>query len=286
MKVIKLAQPGFDVKTAGDENLIYNSNWPNLKIFDQGSFTTNSGASTPQLIKNHNLGYPPLIWYTSNDPINYHSKLSGDTATGPAVDRSEFLGPTSWFPVVTKDKLIYNAGPGGVNSLDTHFYYYIFALDISKNYIAPIIKTGAIGGAHDSRIKFKIAKPTKNIDSPNLEDYVIHSDARSPLLHSVQVATIGDDSNSVGGVGLTVFHNLGYIPIFFAFRHYKDDSFFTPGNGTGEMWNPVITGTTGGSIFDVDEKKITFSFPVRGVEYSIVILKDPFLVDYSSQVTI
>ena len=56
---IKIAQGGYDVRTAKDYELIFNSSWPTLAIaYDQTSaYTTDSYGS---LRIAHNLGFVPL----------------------------------------------------------------------------------------------------------------------------------------------------------------------------------------------------------------------------------
>lgn len=62
---IKMSRENFNVLTAGDNELIFNSKYPALKIYSEGSgtytFTNNQGN---KLLKQHNLGYNPFyaIW--------------------------------------------------------------------------------------------------------------------------------------------------------------------------------------------------------------------------------
>lgn len=257
---LRLAQPGYDVHTAGDENLIYDSRWPLLKIFKQGSFKTDDVTQT-SVIFDHNLGYVPFFWYFANTPINAWANF-GDVGT---QERSEFMGPIGGGNIEASDKqLKFNAsGAGGTGK--AQLYYYVFALDITKPYIAPIIKTGAVRGQRGDRV-FKIAKENKDIKSNDLFDFIIHSRARSPLIHSV--------TPSKGEVkSLTVDHNLGYQPMFFGFQK------------TTTGYKNIYTGQGGSSSFQSSETQVIFS-STGALEISIVVLKDPFLVDYSVQVNI
>lgn len=62
---IKISKPGFDVKTASDNELVFTSEYPALKIQGQGTgtrtFTDNEGF---ELLEEHDLGYIPFfnIW--------------------------------------------------------------------------------------------------------------------------------------------------------------------------------------------------------------------------------
>lgn len=259
--VLKLAQPGYDVHTAGDENLIYSSKWPMLKIAKSGSYQT-SEIGTFNKIADHDLGFIPVFWYFANTAIgNWQNFLS-------AVDtRSEFMGPIGDGSIeVDADSLQYQANQFPGVTGPSRLYYYIFALDITKQYDAPIIRQGDIQGARGSRV-FKIAKPGKDVSSDDLFDFTVHSRARSPLLHSV---------NPSGGAvkNFVVQHNLGYVPIFFAYQKTA--------RGT---YKPLYTGQGGSSNLESNENTITFN-DSGGQEITIVVLKDPFNITYSVAVTV
>lgn len=62
---VKMSKEGFDVLTAKDNELIFNSKYPALKVHSEGSgtytFTNNQGNA---LLTEHNLGYKPFfaVW--------------------------------------------------------------------------------------------------------------------------------------------------------------------------------------------------------------------------------
>lgn len=67
---IKIAKPGFDVKTAGYKDLLFHSSYPllKIKISGTGSITPTIGGSTIVTAYTHSLGYNPLFdfftqWY-------------------------------------------------------------------------------------------------------------------------------------------------------------------------------------------------------------------------------
>lgn len=260
--VIKLAQPGFDVSTAGDENLIYDSNWPLLKIYKQGSHKIGN-ATTDSVVVEHDLGFIPMFWYFANTPLSAWQN-SGNVGIQA---RSEFMGPMGDGTMeIFNNRLEWKATPFGGSSGRSQLYYYIFALDITKQYTAPIIKLGGISGARGDRV-FKIAKAGKSVDSDNLFDYVIHSRARSPLIHSV--------NPSPGAVKeFKVEHKLTYLPMFFGFEKTANGGY-----------KSMPTGQGGSSSFQSDENSITFT-DTGEKEISIVILKDPFQVSYSVEVSV
>lgn len=259
--VIKLAQPGYDVKTAGDENLIYSSKWPLLEIYQQNTATFD--VTQTSILARHDLQFPPVFWYFANTP---ESAWQNSGVVGTAR-RSEFFGPIGDGSLgIDASQLTYTANTVPGTSGNAQLYFYIFALDLTKQYTAPVIKVGAVSGGSDSNFVFKIAKPNKDIKSHDLSDFVLHSKARSPLIHSV--------NPSPGTVKqFIVNHALGYTPMFFGYLK------------SGGKYTLLPTGQGGSSNFLADEQNITFN-DNGGKELTIVILKDPFMVEYSIRVNV
>lgn len=279
-KVIKLAQPGYDARTASDENLIFNSNWPLLKIYQQGKVTiTGAEFDKTHLLAKHDLPFNPFFIYTSNG--NWNDLI---TNLGPNKERAEFQGVAVQYIGINQEGLWY------VNALDTpqgitgsvEIYYYIFAFSLGVTggnpYIAPSVKVGSqSAAAGGGKTVFKLAKEGKDTSSRNLEDYVVHSDARSPLLHSkYYVLTVQDPAN-YAGYGYVFNHNLGYTPMFFAFVQGIGDY--------SNMFVPLYTTSGGDNLFRVDDQKIIYARSIQQV-LSVVILKDPFDIDYTVKVSI
>lgn len=264
-KVVKLAQPGHDVQTAGDGDLIYNSNWPLLKIVGQGTVKLGSGEN--DVLIPHNLGYAPMYWIFSNNLLN--NWLTGTT---PVITlRSEFNAQIGYtvasseknFEVTTDASFV---GPA-------QLYYYLFALDLNTVYNAPIINLGKQPQGTPPTNVFKLAKPGKSISSSRLEDYTIHSHARSPMIHAVYPAVAVVNADLAHGQGFVFYHNLGYVPIYFLYRQ---------GTVTGRWFMPNISGL--GS--EADTQKISISIDgFQGSKFSLVVLKDPFNLDSMVEVT-
>lgn len=263
-RVIKLAQKGYDVKTAGDENLIYSSQWPLLPIYQQGSFTIPDVTQKTNIF-NHNLGFVPMFWFFANTTIQawqngFGTVLSTDT-------RSEFFGPTGGGHIGINETSLQFAPTAFTEIGSLTIYYYIFLIDINQLFTAPINRIGSVAGGSGSRV-FKIAKPTKDVSSANLDDFVIHSDCRSPLVQSV---TQGQGS-------LTVNHNLGYNPMFFAYvQNYS--------NTEAGYYELIFSGSGGSDVLKSDIN--TVQYATTGTKkISIAVLKDPFLVDYSRSASV
>lgn len=261
-RLVKLAQPGYDVKTAGDENLIYSSLWPLLKIYKQDSFIIPDVTQTT-VIAEHDLAFPAMFWFFSNASI---SNWSGG---GPMINerRSEFFGPVGFGAniKINDNQLVYETD--GSNTSSLQLYYYIFGIDLSKQYTAPIVKVGAQSAGRSTSRVFKLAKEGKSSNSTDLNDFVVHSRARSPLVHSV--------NPSPGSVkSFTVDHNLGYNPMFFGYIK-RSDGYYTL----------TATGPGGASSFTSDENTVTYT-NTGDREITIVILKDPFIIDYTVGVSV
>lgn len=260
--VVKLAQPGYDVKTAGDENLVYSSKWPLLEIYKQDTASFN--VTVNSVLARHDLQYPPVFWYFANTDVTAWENFG---AILPAR-RAEFFGPIGDGTLsMDAGKLSYKANSLPLTSGIVRLYYYIFALDLTKQFNAPIIKVGSIAGGSDSKFVFKIAKPGVDISSNDLSQFILHSRARSPIIHSV---------NPSPGVvkNFVVTHGLGYVPMFFPYVKNTDGSY-----------TMLPTGLGGTSNLTSNEQNITFT-DTAGKELTIVILKDPFLIDYSVRVNI
>jgi len=274
--VVKLAQSGIDVKTAGDENLVYNSNWPLLKIVKQGSITLPNQASTTKIV-DHNLGYVPAFWYISNETLDASVSNVGSFPTYDP-NRAEFNGPVWTQPSADSTSLYSDTGTASPDRGPNTYYYYIFVLDITKPYTAPIIKSGGVIGPRNKRTVFKLAKEGKDITSSNMEDYVINSEARSPMVHAVYPFVLDSKGNGVFS------HNLGYTPLFVGY--FRQDGSLGVSGAIPNSWR-IFTGTfDGGNGFIADDKTISYINGVPGDHMSIVVFKDPFNVSNTIDVTI
>lgn len=58
--VVKVAKSGYDVRTAGDENLSFSSELASHSIYATVTATKTSPATS--VTYNHNLGYVPKVW--------------------------------------------------------------------------------------------------------------------------------------------------------------------------------------------------------------------------------
>lgn len=153
---VKVAQPGWDANTCPDWALIFNSNWPSLQIAFETTVLPGENTFIP-----HNLGFPPLTmaWVTFNG-ISY-GRVTGLQLE---VDQANiYLFPNT-------DEL-----PGTI-------VVRCFNIDISKDASYPLPAGAAAKQPPDLTTSIKIVKPDRAITSPNLNDFILNSQAQSPAI--------------------------------------------------------------------------------------------------------
>ena len=245
---IKVSQNGYNADTCPDYKLVFNSAWPLLKILDTGTF---SGATSPSLITSFALDYVPAFWWYSD------GKVGTQHTSGVSSFGSTFNGQLA----ISDSALSFRSGYGA-NTLNGR--YYIFALNIeeafqSESIILPTVADAAAIAETDYGIK--VAKPGMSIESDDLRDFSVNSNARSPMVHSVTPGT-KDASPST----ITVTHDLGYAPMGFVYVKL-----------TGESDYILLTGADDSNI-SVTTTTLSFLLPYA-CTYSVVILKDPLLIN-------
>lgn len=245
---IKVSQNGYDAATCPDYKLVFNSSWPLLKILDSGVFTN---AASPSLITSYALDYVPAFWWFSD------GKVGTQHTPGVSSFGSTFNGQLA----ASNSALSFRSGYGA-NTLSGR--YYIFALDIETAYTSPsiVLPTVAdIPAIADTDYGIRISKPGKSINSTDLRDFSVNSNARTPMVHSVTPGTKAASPSSI-----TVTHNLGYAPMGFVYVKL-----------TGESDYILLTGADDSNI-GVSNTTLTFFLPYA-CDYSVVILKDPLLLN-------
>lgn len=249
----KVSQLGYDVKTAADNELLFNSSWPLLKVAYEGDFILNSDVT--QSIYAHNLGYPAAFFV--NDYTN------GYATSNPTLN--ETLS-------INNNQLQYTTGIVSL-TLPIKIHYYIYLLDLTKSYTGPIVKQSfQVPGADIDNVVLKVAKPNKNVSSYDYRDYTIHSGTQSPMIHMV-VNQITQSTNA-GGQNIQAIvaqHNLGYLPLFFPFVSDGKGNYSFTGNFTQSV--PRVFG---------DTQHTQIELGLSGVNVNpatIVVFKDPYSVD-------
>ena len=132
---IKISQPGYDVKTAPKERLVFSSQYDTLKLFKSGSGTVSvpldvglftAGTRTVEIT--HNLGYKPAFWVYVNNPVWANpARLSPYTTRSigsPAITVPNYAIDTTKLYIT-----FYNPDPD--NDHDYEYRYHIFYNELS-----------------------------------------------------------------------------------------------------------------------------------------------------------
>ena len=250
---IKVAQPGYDVETASDNELLFSSSWPLLKIVYEGDYIISSDQT--QTIYAHNLGFPCAFFI-----CDY---TSGYSKTNPTLNLT--IGSNS-------SQLIYFMGRASL-TFPISIHFYIFYLDLTKDFTGKIVSQSyETPGFRTTNIGIKVAKPGKNVYSTDLRDYSVHSGTQSPIIH--QIVTETTQSVNSGGQNIQAIvaqHNLGYFPLFFPFVSDGSGNYFFTGNFTQSV--PRVFGTTNQSQIELGLSEVTTN------PATLIIFKDPYTVD-------
>lgn len=247
---IRVSQKGYDAQTASDSQLLFSSSWPLLKIEAQGAFTT-SLVENSATVYSHNLGYKPffMIFETTDGKNRVATGLLDGDRFGVNTTELKFFGST-------------------LRTGAASFYYYVFRLPLTTDYTAPIINQ-----TDDSQIivddyGFKIAKVGSDISSTDYRDYVLHSSARSPMIHKVEYSEL----NVFDGTyySFTSFHDLSYTPWFRSFYNQADIG----GSDTSYLY--PFFGGNGSTILLATSGQVKIQTSVSGCYGSTVMFKDPF----------
>lgn len=192
---IKMSQPGWDVRRAGDANTYFSSSWPWLKIDSEPVI----GLTSTSGIINHTLNYPPFVMAWSN-------------TRGLIMDS-----------LTISSKKITIAGTAGENILCR-----IFRNPLNVSYKSDVVHAALVPeGTPDTSHGIKVSKPGKDVSSKDLRDFTIHSGTRSPLVHEVRFEKLGTIAGGdYSGIhGLKYASDLPYSPLYFVFYSADGDSF-------------------------------------------------------------
>lgn len=163
---IKIARSGYNALTAPDYGLLFNSSWPSLAIAFETSLTVAQAKSSGGI--NHNLNFVPLTMVY----ISYNGQYLG-RLTGSDVE-------------ITTTSILFIISSGTLNSdalLTIRCYNVDIATEAAYPNPQPAFQNATAG--YDPNFGFKVAKPNKNIESRNLNDYIIHTKGQSPAILNV-----------------------------------------------------------------------------------------------------
>ena len=115
---MKVSKTGYDVKTAGNADLSFNSELATHSIFNIITFLKPSGST--EVTYNHNLGYTPKTWcfvLAGVDPNDYYRRV-------PTIDDGT-VGYTDYYITTTKIVMY------GESATDVTFRLVVFTRDFT-----------------------------------------------------------------------------------------------------------------------------------------------------------
>lgn len=257
---IKVSQLGYNVLTAADQNLLFSSSWPVLKIDLTASVTISAGAT---VTVPHNLGYPPLFF----------SKVTDVTISNTTVQT-----------YVDSSNLYLVSGSASSQAVR----YYICRNPLNTNYQSPNVSSAqtALTAPYDPNYGIKITKPNKDIHSTDLRDYTVHSGTRSIMVEAIVSGSINTAPTLPGGGFSTIFYksDLPYSALFMGYWSSDNVNWYFL-NG----FNQSGPKTTRATATDDTYQELIWIVPGSLITYpnqwgSLYVFKDPFLANPPTQV--
>lgn len=230
---VKISKLGVDVKTAPDSQLLFNSEWPLLKIAKRGKFTIPGHAGGTIGVKGtiyeHNLGFIPAF-------RAYYP-------TGAQLATPATVGQVNDCELRIDERRLYYYTYGFETVSDMDIYYYIFYHDLeAEPFLGEILNRDTSYTRKNNRnYVFKVSLPGKDISSRDLRDFAINSNANNLPIHAFGMA----DMNAGGNYQATIKHRLGYRPIYDAYYRADGTDYFvvaptrTIADGTDITWRGV-----------------------------------------------
>jgi len=251
---LKIAKAGFDVNTAKDSDLLFNSSWPSMQIVMVRQVS--SGDSFE-----HGLPYPPFSViipdFTPTTVGNQNLMSNAD------VDSTYVYAPTSAF-----------SGGGKI---------IVYALDITTDVEYPYNTRSRNSTQYDPNYGIKIAKEGEDIDSTDLRDFILHSRCGSPMALAVKTAsTVSPNNLNLISAGQSAIQYTSQLsdPTFVFGYVKRNDGKYECAPLSGQAYPSTFTnGTT--SYIILLQGNATYAY-----EASLVILRSPMFAATETTVTI
>lgn len=258
---IKVSQLGYDVNTAPDYALAFNSSWPSLPIAQEFTVTlvaTFDGTwwNFPSQTFTHNLGiYAWANLWETNGPNPIGSIKTRRVNTNLTLYKNKVV----WFPYT-----LMSVQPPNI-ILHVKVYNIDISQPVSYSYVQPPVSQSA----YDPNFGIKLTKEGKSINSKDLRDFIIHSRAQSPAILTIITEKSADSSGNVSYTNPQGYTNWVYGYVFFT-DHYT----YAPAQGQAYPVYQFINGTT------YQISTLNGAHPV-----SLLVLRDPLFVPGKVQVT-
>jgi hypothetical protein len=179
----KISKPGYDANTSSGSNLVFDSSWPSLPIVFEKTITntiTNPISFTTIAVPHNQQKIVPfaMCWLYGPDPNG------GTVGTAPYGVR--------FIPAVDRTNIYINPDLIGVDIFNaTKIRVMAFNLDMATD----IDPGDTFELPYDNSYGIKVVKPSKDINSTDMRDFVLHSRCQSPLIQAVKTQATTDSAN-------------------------------------------------------------------------------------------
>jgi len=256
---IKIAQLGYDARTAADQNLLFSSSWPLLKIAYTDSVSVPANSTYTYA---HNFGFPPFHFGPTDDNNSPLTLLQTKVdSTNLYIINGNATAQTARF------YLCYNPLNINFQALDNQNYQLYTAQPYDKNY------------------GIKIVKQNKNINSTDLRDFTVHSGTRSLMIEGIVSGILANEPILPGGNFNTVFYQskLPYPSLYFGFWS-PDGITYNFLSGFGQSGPKMARGTA----YTIKYTETMWILPKLNTPSQtgcIYVFKDPFIAANPIQVS-
>lgn len=240
---LKIAKAGFDVNTAKDSDLLFNSSWPSMQIAKVKSVVAGERFA-------HELPYVPfsiiIPEFTPTTLGNINLMRNAD------ADSTYIYAPTVDFS--NGGKII------------------VYALDISTDVEYPYNTRSRNSTEYDNNYGIKIVKDDASMDSEDLRDYILHSRCGSPMVLAVKTAsTISPNNlNLIAPDQSAIQYTSPLTDPTFVFGYVKrKDGKYECAPLSGQSYPTTFTNGTTSYIILLKNN------PVYDYEASLVVLRSP-----------
>lgn len=248
-----LSKPFYDVTKCAEADLIFSSDWPSLPIANVLTLPVTSAVINTignYVTLSHGQSYPPLVqaWLKRSD--GSVMKITSGVDGTLLVDKSSIYISLSEF--IDQD-----ASPA------TSICIYVYEVDISTEVQYQITKTTSQRSSYDPNYSLRIAKPGKDIGSTDLRDFMVHSQAQSPLILAVRT-----QASVSSGTSLQYIDRQGYLSWVFGYVKQADGK-YKPAPYFAQAY-PITTVIPSTLLYRVD-----WSTGAGDVGATLVMLRDP-----------
>lgn len=174
----KISKPNYNAATTSPQNLLFSSSWPSIAIAFSLNLPNTSGYPLIggfAAIK-HYLGYPPLAFFWGN------ASNSTGSATPTNVYSRNFCNVDSTY-------IYLNQSPSSPVSIAA------YAIDLSQDIDYTTYPGSDFTSPYDKNYGIKVVKQGKDINSKDMQDFILHSRCQTPLIQAVKTEETANPAN-------------------------------------------------------------------------------------------